>query len=61
MKFSTELTSSLGDTIGAITGSIAEAMFGIPDEIVAKGRSYLSNDINQVVDRFNGRMEIKPD
>ena len=47
------------DTIGAITGSIAEAMFVIPDEIVAKGRSYLSDDINQVVDRFNERMAMK--
>lgn len=49
------------DTIGAITGSIAEAMFGIPDEIVTKGRSYLSDDINHVVDRFNERMGTKPD
>jgi ADP-ribosyl-[dinitrogen reductase] hydrolase len=48
------------DTIGAITGSIAQAMFGIPDEIVARGRSYLTDDINHVVDRFNERMGTKP-
>jgi ADP-ribosyl-[dinitrogen reductase] hydrolase len=49
------------DTVGAITGSIAQAMFGVPDEIVEKARSYLSDDIIQVVDRFNERMEMEPD
>ena len=49
------------DTIGAITGSIAEAMFGVPDAIADKARSYLSDDINHVLDRFNERMEMKPE
>jgi ADP-ribosylglycohydrolase len=46
------------DTVGAITGSIAEAMFDVPVDIVAKGRAYLSDEINQVVDRFIERMEM---
>jgi len=49
------------DTVGAITGSIAEAIFGVPDEIVIKARSYLSDEINSVVDRFNERLEAKSD
>jgi ADP-ribosylglycohydrolase len=40
------------DTLGAITGSIAEAMFGIPDEIAAKARSHLTDEINGVLERF---------
>jgi ADP-ribosyl-[dinitrogen reductase] hydrolase len=40
------------DTIAAITGSIAEAMFGIPGEIVEHVRSYLPNDMIEVLDRF---------
>ena len=49
------------DTVGAITGSIAEAIFGVPDEIVLKARSYLSDEINSVVDHFNERLEAKSD
>jgi ADP-ribosylglycohydrolase len=49
------------DTVGAITGSIAEAMFDIPVDIVAKGRAYLSDEINQVADRFIERMEMNTD
>jgi len=40
------------DTVAAITGGIAEAMFGIPGEIVVHVRSYLPNDMTEVLDRF---------
>lgn len=40
------------DTIACITGSIAEALFGMPKEIVEKARSYLPDDMIEVLDRF---------
>jgi ADP-ribosylglycohydrolase len=40
------------DTVACITGGIAEVMFGLPDDIQAKSRSYLTNDLTEVVDRF---------
>ena len=40
------------DTVAAITGSIAEAMFGMPDEVVERVRSYLPDDMIGVLDRF---------
>ena len=38
-----------GDTIAAIAGSVAEARFGIPQEIAAKAWSYLPRDIREVL------------
>ena len=43
------------DTIGCITGSIAEALFGLPIDIREKGRSYLTADLLSVVDAFAER------
>lgn len=40
------------DTIAAIAGSIAEALHGIPEEVRAKGMSYLTEDMNVVVNAF---------
>ena len=40
------------DTIGAITGGIAEAYYGIPEELAAKARTYMTNDLLDVLDRF---------
>ena len=37
------------DTIAAIAGSVAEARFGIPQEIAAKAWSYLPRDMRQVL------------
>jgi ADP-ribosyl-[dinitrogen reductase] hydrolase len=52
------------DTVAAITGSVAEAMFGIPEDIREKSLSYLPEDMMVVVDRFvdiigplNGKIE----
>ena len=40
------------DTIAAIAGGIAEAMFGIPEEIKTEAWTYLPADIREVVIRF---------
>ena len=41
------------DTIACITGGIAEVMFDVPDEIANSARSYLTDDLIDVVDRFD--------
>ena len=48
------------DTIGAIVGSIAEARFGIPQEIKEKAISFLPDDMKDVLKQFAGKCEIKP-
>lgn len=40
------------DTIGAITGSIAEAYFGIPKELRERAITYLDNDLLKIVFEF---------
>ena len=40
------------DTIGAIVGSIAEARFGIPQEMKEKAISYLPDDMKEVLIRI---------
>lgn len=40
------------DTLACITGGIAEVMFGVPEKIAEKARSYLGDDLLGVVDRF---------
>jgi len=40
------------DTIAAITGSLAEACYGIPKEIKEKAISYLEDDMKEVVKEF---------
>ena len=37
------------DTIGAIVGGVAEAMFGIPEEIAERGWSYLPQEMGEVL------------
>jgi ADP-ribosyl-[dinitrogen reductase] hydrolase len=39
------------DTVAAITGSIAEARFNIPDDIREKGMSYLPREMADIVDQ----------
>lgn len=43
------------DTIGCITGSIAEAYYGIPKDIYEKGMSYLPMELKNVVAEFEAR------
>ncbi len=40
------------DTIGAITGSLAEAHYGIPAEMRARAMSYLPKDMTRIVEQF---------
>lgn len=49
------LAVSLGgdcDTLAAITGSIAEAFYGVPVELKKKADSYLKADLKKIVDEF---------
>lgn len=41
------------DTLGAITGSIAEAYYGIPEELILECRKRVSRDICVVLDVFD--------
>ena len=43
------------DTLGAIVGSIAEAIWGIPEEMQLNALNYLPNDMKSVVLRFYHR------
>ena len=45
------------DTIAAITGSIAEAAYGIPDRIREKAVSYLDEPLKEVLDRWETFLE----
>lgn len=40
------------DTVAAISGSIAEAFYGIPENLKKECRSRLPEDMNDVIDRF---------
>ena len=40
------------DTLAAITGSIAEAAYGIPEEIRAKAYTYLDEPLKDVIRRW---------
>ena len=44
------------DTIGAITGSIAEAFYGVPDDLIEECRKRLPNDMLAIIDQFNERV-----
>ena len=50
------LAISLGgdaDTLGAITGSIAAAYYGVPDKIACKALEYLPEDMIEVLKKFS--------
>ena len=40
------------DTIAAITGSVAEVLFGIPDDLIGQVRAYLKPDLKPVIQQF---------
>lgn len=41
------------DTLGAITGAVAEAMWGIPEQIASAADAFLPEDIRSVLSRFS--------
>ena len=47
------------DTIGCITGSIAEAFYGIPQNIREKGFAYLPKEFKAIVSEFESRFGKK--
>lgn len=40
------------DTLAAIVGSLAEARFGVPDELVSQALSYLPDEMREIVIKF---------
>ena len=47
------------DTLGCITGSIAEAYFGIPKGLYDEGLEYLTPHFKNVVREFEGKFGNK--
>ena len=47
------------DTLGAITGSIAEAAYGIPEDIKEKAINYLDNEIKEVYNSWINFLDSK--
>lgn len=45
------------DTLGAVVGSIAEGLWGIPEWMKLKALSYLPADMRRVVHEFNSRLK----
>ena len=45
------------DTLAAITGAIAQAYYGIPDDIREKALSYLPQDLKDIVLEFEGKYQ----
>ncbi len=41
------------DTVACIAGGLAEALHGLPEEIAAQARAYLTDDLKTVVARFH--------
>jgi type I restriction enzyme M protein len=41
------------DTIAAITGSIAEAYYGVDEEILDKAKKYLTPNMQDIIDKFD--------
>lgn len=57
------LAISLGgdsDTIGAMTGGIAAAYYGIPDKLAKKALDYLANDMIEVITGFEQTINTAP-
>ena len=40
------------DTLAAIAGAMADAMYGVPEEITKAGMKYLEEDMKETVQRF---------
>ena len=47
------------DTLTCIAGSMAEAFYGVPEDLKQKAREYLTPDLLEILDRFDGRMAAK--
>ena len=47
------------DTLGAITGSIAEAAYGIPEDIKNKAINYLDKKIKELYNKWVNLINLK--
>jgi ADP-ribosylglycohydrolase len=45
------------DTIGAIVGGIAEAIWGVPEQMQSEAMSYLPDDMVAIVEQFQNRKQ----
>ena len=45
------------DTLTCIAGSMAEAFYGVPDELKEECKKRLTDEMVEVVEKFEGRME----
>lgn len=45
------------DTIGAIVGGIAEAIWGVPEQMQSEAMSYLPDDMVAIVEQFHNRKQ----
>ena len=45
------------DTIGTIVGGIAEAIWGVPEQMQSEAMSYLSDDMVAIVEQFQNRKQ----
>ena len=48
------------DTVACIAGSVAEALYGIPSDIVKKSRSYLTSHLDGITEKFLETARRKP-
>lgn len=49
------------DTIGCITGSIAEAYYGIPEDISKKAMTYLPEEFKKMIQEFDSKIQTIKD
>ena len=45
------------DTIGAIVGGIAEAIWGVPEQMQSEAMNYLPDDMAAIIEQFQNRKQ----
>ncbi len=48
------------DTLGCICGAVAEAAYGVPDDIAEAARGYLTEDLLEVLHRASSARSLQP-
>ena len=46
------------DTVACIAGAIAEALYGMPEDVITRARAYLTADLDRVASDFASRTAI---
>ena len=57
VDFEDEIRNSISiggdsDTLGAIVGSMAAPLFGVPEQIALKAKSYIPDEFLAMIDKF---------